>query len=220
VGYGGAEVAAGVKPPLLKALSVLSFLWPSALLGPHLMPLALTGLRATEEAAQRRRWVVRLSFLGLLLAVVVFACRMLAETYARGALNSELWWYRESIWVFNNVLIRDVLLRERSQTPDWMEVGFMGVGAGVMAFLLLMRRMFYWWPIHPIGYITTGIDQGLWFSVLIGWFIKRTVLKYGGGEAFKGLIGFFIGLFAGQFGMAILWYLVGLFAGEVGVGIL
>lgn len=220
VGYGGAEVAAGVKPPLLKALSVLSFLWPSALLGPHLMPLALTGLRATEEAAQGRRWVVRLSFVGLLLAVVVFACRMLAETYARGALNSELWWYRESIWVFNNVLIRDVLLRERSQTPDWMEVGFMGVGAAVMAFLLLMRRMFYWWPIHPIGYITTGIDQGLWFSVLIGWFIKRTVLKYGGGEAFKGLIGFFIGLFVGQFGMAILWYLVGLIAGEVGVGIL
>ena len=224
-GYGGettgvGAVAGAAKPPLLKALSTLSFVWPSLMLGPHMMPLILTGLKATDESVRRRRMLLGLSFAGLLLAMGVFAWRMLAETYARGALNSELWWFRESIWVFNNVLIRDVLLRERSQMTDWTEVGFMGVGAVVMAFLLYMRRAFYWWPIHPIGYITTGIDQGLWFSVMIGWFIKRSALKYGGADAFKGLIGFFIGLFAGQFFMAAVWYLVGLAAGEVGFGIL
>ncbi|OGG47860.1 MAG: hypothetical protein A3F84_03075 [Candidatus Handelsmanbacteria bacterium RIFCSPLOWO2_12_FULL_64_10] len=220
-GEAGAAAAVGAaKPPLLKGLSVLSFVWPTVMLGPHLMSLILTGFQATEGTAQRRRWTLRLSFVGLLLAVGIFAWRMLAETYARGALNSELGWYRESIWVFNNVLIRDIFLRERSWVTDWTHVGFMGVGGAVMAFLLSMRRAFYWWPIHPIGYITTGIHRGLWFSIFIGWFIKRTVLKYGGGDAFKHLIGFFIGLFAGQFGMAALWYLVGLIAGEVGFGIL
>ena len=215
-----AAAAGAAKPVLLKAMGVLSFVWPTLMLGPHLMPLALTGGKAVEAPDRRRRWILPLSFAGLLLAMAVFAWRMLTEIYARGALNAELHWFGESIWVFNNMLVRDVILREQAWTTNWTEMGFIGVGAVAMAFLLYMRRTFYWWPLHPIGYIALGIGRGLWFSVLVGWFIKSTVLKYGGGDAFKRLIGFFIGLFVGQFVLAAVWYIVGFALGEAEVHIL
>ncbi len=219
-GYRAAESSAVAvsAPSLLKGLSILSFAWPTVMLGPHLMPLLLSSSRASEGMDRRsRRWILWAGFLGVLAAMAVFGWRMLDEIYARGALNSEFWAFGESGWVFGNTLVREILLKERAQSTDWTEVSFVGFGAIVMSLLLYLRSAFYWWPLHPIGYITTGIGSGLWFSVWIGWFIKRSVLKYGGGAAFQKLIPFFIGLFVGHLFMAAFWIVVGLFAGEVGV---
>ena len=77
-----------------------------------------------------------------------------------------------------------------------------------MAALLIMRGLFYWWPLHPLGYVALSID-GIWFSFFLGWLAKRTVLKYGGGRALPKATEFFFGLFAGQFFMAGFWYIVG-----------
>ena len=216
----GSVASAAVSPPLLTGISVLSFIWPTVLSGPHLMPLLLGNFRASEGVVRGRRRLLWLSFAGVLLAIAIFGWRMLEEIYAVGALNSEFWIFRGSGWIFNNVFVRDILLKERAHSTDWTEVSFVGVGAAVMSVLLYMRRAFYWWPLHPIGYVTSGIGQGLWFSVWMGWFIKRTVLKYGGGGAFQRLIPFFVGLFVGHLGMATFWILVGLLAGEVGVHLL
>lgn len=90
----------------------------------------------------------------------------------------------------------------------------------MMSGLLYLRSAFYWWRLHPIGYITTDIGQGLWFSDWLGWLIKRSVLKYEGGAAFQRLIPFFIGLFVGQLFMAAFWIVIGLLDGEVGVQLL
>ena len=220
-GYPGGEAAIGAmagaaKPPLLKTLSVFSFMWAPLLTGPHMLPLILLGAKVTDDDFSSRRWLSRLTLLAFPIAMAIFAWRFLVSIYDGGALNSQVFWFQSHTWLFGNELVRDKLLRETAWSTNWTEVLFMGFGGLVMAFLLYMRRTFYWWPLHPIGYVATGINRGLWFSVLIGWSIKRAVLKYSGGEAFKRLTGFFVGLFFGQFAMAALWRIVGLLLGERG----
>lgn len=226
VGFGGGDLTeralgqAVAKPPLLRTMSVVSFIFPSVLSSHGVLTNLLTGLRAVGDDSARsddglaRRRVLQLGFLGLVVAMLVFAARMLEETYGRGALHSSLYWLHSGTWVFENTLVRDIILRESAQTTEWTKVSFVVMGAGVMGVLLYLRRAFYWWPLHPIGYIASGVHRGLWFSVFIGWLIKRTILKYGGGEGFKRSIAFFIGLFAGQYAMTILWYFIGLSGGE------
>ena len=35
---------------------------------------------------------------------------------------------------------------------DWRRLGFLGMGRGVMALLVMLRYRFPAWPIHPIGF--------------------------------------------------------------------
>lgn len=235
LGFGGAtkgtSISAGSAAisPYLKSVTVMSYLWPTALTAGHLTPIVLTGFRALDgpegeggesigpASGRDRRRFIWLGAAGLGIGLVIFTWQMLSMTYERGALNSEFDMFQEAGFVFGNAFIRDVILKERSQATDWTEVGFMFGGAGVMGFLLLMRRAFYWWPIHPIGYIAAQVDRGIWFSVFVGWLVKRTVLKYGGGEGYKRLVPFFIGIFVGQYMMTAFWYLVGILVGEAEV---
>jgi hypothetical protein len=228
VGFGGGDLTeralgqVAATPPLLRSVSVFSFLYPSVLMTGGVMADLLTGMRAaTSESGSRsadavsRKRVLQLGFLGTLVTTIIFAYQMISETYARGALHSGLHWLHSGTWIFENELVRDTILREHAQTTSWTDVGFVAFGALVMGLLLYLRRAFYWWPIHPIGYIATGISRGLWFSVFLGWTIKRTILKYGGGDGFKRSIPFFVGLFVGQYIMAALWYMVGVAVGEL-----
>ena len=79
-----------------------------------------------------------------------------------------------------------------------------------MSFLVAMRHLFYWWPLHPIGYVAIGVGRGVWFSFFLGWFLKRTVLKYGGGGLLKRVTPAVVGLFIGQFFAAGCWFIVDL----------
>jgi hypothetical protein len=124
-----------------------------------------------------------------------------------GGLNSEAGSFREVQWIFNNTYVRDVFLKDKAHAPDWgASIPFMILGAAVMAMLLAMRNLFYWWPLHPIGYIAIGIGGGVWFSFFLGWLMKRSVLKYGGGELLRKVTPAAYGVFLGQFFAAGLWF--------------
>jgi len=62
------------------------------------------------------------------------------------------------------------------------------------------RHRFAWWPIHPLLFLTLATWQSriLAFSFLLGWFVKRAVSKYGGGELYQKLKPLMIGLVAGE----------------------
>jgi hypothetical protein len=203
------------RPAQLMPMGVFSLIYEGMLIGNHAMPQALTGFRVSDSLGQNRRLIARLSLLALAIGTVVFAWRFLTLTYQIGALNTEQAWYLDVYHVYNNTLIRDILLKERSHTPDWTILGFMGWGMAIMGLLVYMRQAFYWWPIHPIGYITTGLNRGIWFSVFLGWLIKTRVLKYSGGEGYKQMVPLFVGLFVGEYVSAGIWAIVGVFAGRM-----
>jgi hypothetical protein len=76
---------------------------------------------------------------------------------------------------------------------------FFLAGVGFMVFLNLMRYRFTWWPLHPIGFIISGISVSRLTSVtiLIAWLIKFVMLKFIGPSFYRKSKPFFIGMLIG-----------------------
>jgi hypothetical protein len=105
------------------------------------------------------------------------------------------------------------LIKHPEGAETWSMV-FTAVGAVVMLILTGGYHRFLWWPLHPIGYLTTysSAMQILWFSFFLGWLCNFLVLRYGGVNRFKEVRTLFIGLVVGDMVMAIFWLTVGFFA--------
>lgn len=187
-----------------------AFLWAPLFYCTHVMPLAMTSERLYRRGQSRRRFTFFLLVLTLGV-MVVFAVRSIAVPYEESAIKLKQGRQASAGHSFDNCLVRDFMLKEAMAKPfPPMYVGAI-IGAIVMAVLLLLRHLFYWWPLHPIGFICTGLSEGVWFSVLIGWFIKRAVLKYGGGRLFRKAIPLFVGLLVGHVVIAGVWMVVACF---------
>jgi len=102
--------------------------------------------------------------------------------------------------------------------PRWDGWLYKGIGAGFMMLLMLARRRFLWWPLHPLGYPISGVwpMQQLWFSTFLAWLIKATVLKYGGPKVFRQTRPFFLGMVFGEFFTYGLWITIDSFTGMSG----
>ena len=81
---------------------------------------------------------------------------------------------------------------------DPFQTVWAGIGALVVGGLIFARRRFFWWPIHPIGFVATSFSQAWWLNIFIAWLIKRNVLKYGGPSLYGRTKPFFIGLIMGE----------------------
>jgi hypothetical protein len=59
---------------------------------------------------------------------------------------------------------------------EWVTI-FAIAGAIVMMVLVVCYHRFYWWPIHPIGYLTaySSAMRILWFSFFAGWLFNAFV---------------------------------------------
>jgi hypothetical protein len=85
-----------------------------------------------------------------------------------------------------------------------------GVGAGVMLLLTYMQRLFFWWPLHPLGFLAQGgwIMRQLWFSFFLAWLVKTVVLRYGGSGVYKKARILFIGIILGLLVVGGLWLII------------
>ena len=88
-------------------------------------------------------------------------------------------------------------------TPDpnlWTWIN-MAIGTSIMGGLMVARRVYLWWPFHPLGYAIgpVWIMDHLWFNMFLAWLIKVLVLKYGGARLYIKTRPFFIGMILGYF---------------------
>jgi len=175
-----------------------------------LMPSLLHARQVHHTMANRRLLLLGIGAT-LLVAVTVSFTAMLALCYRYGIRELELEWAtRTSITVYENV----VRLHETGiEAGHWVKV-FSGVGVVVMLVLVACYHRFYWWPIHPIGYLTaySSSMRILWFSFFVGWLCNAVCMRYGGVVLFKKLRLFFIGLIIGDMLMGGTWAIVGLFS--------
>ena len=63
---------------------------------------------------------------------------------------------------------------------------------------MLLRQQLVWWPLHPIGFPISLVIHKMFFTVLLAWLIKTTILRYGGPKLFGRLRPFFLGLIMGE----------------------
>jgi hypothetical protein len=136
---------------------------------------------------------------------------MLLLCYRFGIRELQLdWATRTTLSVYENVYR---LATSAPDTGGWVFI-FTIAGTLVMLALVICYHRFYWWPIHPIGYLTaySSAMRILWVSFFVGWACNALCMRYGGIVLFRKLQYFFIGLIIGDFLMGGGWALIGLFA--------
>ena len=95
---------------------------------------------------------------------------------------------------------------------------FTGVGMAVIAFTVLMRARFAWFPFHPLGYLmaTSYPAHAFWFSIFLGWLAKTLIGRYGGNDSARRVLPFFLGLALGDVMMMLFWIGVDGYYGRTG----
>ncbi len=137
---------------------------------------------------------------------------MMVLCYRFGIRELELEWAtRTTTGVYENIYR---LVALDTATGSWVYT-FALAGAVLMALLVVCYHRFYWWPIHPIGYLTaySSAMRILWLSFFLGWACNALCMRYGGVALLRRLQYFFIGLIIGDFLMGGGWALLGLFTG-------
>ncbi|MBT8345530.1 MAG: hypothetical protein KJO28_04425, partial [Desulfofustis sp.] len=155
-----------------------------------------------------------LLFTGLLLtlalSVTSSVVAMMALCYRYGIRELELEWAtRTTLNVYENAF----RLIVNPVSPGDSVYTFAIIGALVMFVLVFCYQRFYWWPIHPIGYLTaySSAMRILWVSFFIGWLCNALCMKYGGVNLFRKMQFFFIGLVIGDLMMGGIWAIVAQF---------
>ena len=174
-----------------------------------LMPSLLHARRVTDQT-RNNRLIFLAIVITLIVGVAISLLAMLALCYKFGVRELELdWATRTTVGVYDNIYS---LVESPVAPGDWVLI-FAIAGAVIMLVLVICYHRFYWWPIHPIGYLTaySSAMRILWFSFFVGWICNALCMRYGGVKLFRKLRNFFIGLIIGDFFMAGTWAIVGLF---------
>ena len=170
----------------------------------HPMPNQLEAFRIGDHADINRRkltWAMILAFaVGIPATFVIYfglSYHFGVENQSEiGGMGRESFAQRLQLWL------------TFPTTTDYATIGFMGLGAAVTGFFLMMKMRFLWWPFHPVGYVL-GVSPAemiyIWVPVLISWCLKFTILRYGGLRAYRKAIPFFAGLILGDYAMGGIW---------------
>jgi hypothetical protein len=191
------------------------------------MPMFANGLKIADAGQVRRRRLPWAIFLAVAVAVGVSFFVTIYIGYTHGGNEANTWFYEsfpqraEDRWQdpLPQVGSGIGLSTSRAETERVYRQGrryqLLG-GAVFMLVLMLVRHLFLWWPIHPIGFpfgATFAIQQ-FWMAVAIGWAVKLAVLRYGGVKLFKRLRPFFLGLILGEFLTDGVWFMIDLAIGQ------
>ena len=193
-------------------LSMFSFFWFfTRTFDSHPMPHQLEGFKLAERARIRGSFILFAILIALFVGILSQFWALISIPYRLGAVHqmsrvpviygSEPWTHLQK-WLVNPL------------SPDYPAVGFTLIGLLFALFLMLMRMKFLWWPLHPAAYATvcgSWAVNYIWFSLLLAWAAKLLLLKYGGLNAHRKAIPFFLGLILGQFIVGSIWTILGMF---------
>ena len=163
---------------------------------------ALESFKVANSArinARRLTWALTTGFLVSLLAgILVF----MPGVYRYGWSNLDLGLAR---WVNTQALGdggRIVSLLTDADTSKTDVNGLVAILAGgvVVIILGLLRLRYWWWPLHPIGYLASNTwgFHWWWWPFLVGWMAKTLVVRYGGLRLYRATLPLAIGLIVGE----------------------
>ena len=187
------------------------FMQPAAFtshLREFMMPNVMNGLKAADAVRANRRRLLTAMGLAMVIGLLVSYYSVLKVSYQHGALYSHTGGSGGARWL-------SAILTSPSMGTDWTNTGFTLFGSAFTIGLMWMRKVFVWWPIHPIGYtmLSSWASFKLWFSILLGYLLKYGIIKYGGLRAYREARPLFLGLILGEMTLAGLWSIVGMITG-------
>ena len=203
--------AVGTRPLGPNNLSMFSFFWFfTRTFDSHPMPHQLEGFKLASTSGIRSRFMLFAILIALFVGILSQFWALISVPYRLGALHemsrvpivygSEPWKQLQK-WLTHPL------------SPDYWALGFTGIGLLFALFLMLMRMKFFWFPFHPAAYAAvcgSWAVNYIWFSLGIVWVLKLVLLKYGGRNAHRKAMPFFLGLILGQFTVGSLWTILGM----------
>ncbi len=195
-------------------LTAMSFLfWFNRGYRPHPMPNQLEAYKLASSGQMDARRLLAAMLLAAVVGVVAVFWIDLALIYRDGA-TAGLSSFR--LWVGNGAFTNLGRWLSYPRDPDYLRVGFMGVGAAAVSVLHALRLRFIAWPFHPAGYalaVSFAVDY-FWFPLLLAWALKFAVLRVGGVGGYRRAIPFFLGLILGDLAVGGLWMIFGVATGR------
>ena len=187
------------------------FMQPTALtshLREFMMPNVMNGLKAADTVRTNRRQLLIGMGLAMVLGLLVSYYAVLKVSYQHGALHVHTGGSGGVRWL-------GAILTNPPEGTDWTNTGFTLFGSAFTIGLMWMRKVFVWWPIHPIGYtmLSSWASFKLWFSILLGYLLKYGIVKYGGLRVYRQARPLFLGLILGEMTCAGMWSVVGMITG-------
>jgi len=202
--------ASGTRRLGVGNLAMFSFFWFfTRSFDCHPMPHQLEGFKLAERTGIKNRRFLLAMLLALGVGILSQFLMILSISYKMGATNRMSWvpmvygqepWSRLQSWLIKPV------------SPGYPEVMSAAIGLLFAVFLFLMRMKFFWWPFHPAAYAAVSGSWAvsyIWFSLWLAWAVKLAFLKYGGLNAHRKAMPFFLGLILGQFVVGSIWTILG-----------
>jgi hypothetical protein len=197
-----------------------TFIW-AADISTFVMASSANGLKLISETSpgQRKRLLFWAMLVAIIVAFVSSFWMLTSQAYKYGGIN----FVGQGRWSFvpGAQYPFDFASQAMQSPADAHPAGwiFTGIGATLMSLLMVARRRYLWWPLHPLGFPISVLGYPVltvWISVFIAWLFKVVILKYGGPVLFTKARPFFLGLIAGQFVVMGVWLIIDHFTGMKG----
>ena len=180
-----------------RSMTALAMSFSLIALGRGLFLPSLAQVTKLSDAVRgARRKILLCVFAALAVGTLVSLGLTLMWGYEYGAYHFRSWPFSGGS---KNVFYQTVAKMRNPFTTDWEKMGFLGLGAGLMALFTFLSYRLVWWPIHPVGLAVFGTDV-VWHSALavfIAWATKLIVLQLGGASLYNRSRPFFLGILVG-----------------------
>jgi len=174
------------------------FYWITYSYRSHPVTHQLEGLKLSERHPIPGRQLGAVIMLACAVAFVAWAAICLGAAYRYG-FSSKMQcylvpaagesWGRLANWM------------QTPKSPEAASWTQLGMGFGLTLGMMSLRRLFAWFPLHPVGYAVSGswTMSWLWFSLFIAWLVKWLVLHHGGLRTYRRVLPLFFGLILGDY---------------------
>jgi hypothetical protein len=146
-----------------------------------------------SEVFRRKRLLLPALVTALFIAIAASGWTSLWQAYHDGALNySDTWGATgQPKGVFDGAHYK----MENPSQANQVRWSPLAIGAVLTGAVMFLRARFYWWPIHPIGLlaISNWYADRIWLPFLLGWLIKKSLMRFGSGRMVHAGRLFFIG---------------------------
>ncbi len=175
--------------------------------GEILMPHVLQAFRIGDETGLKRRKLVPAMVASIAVCLVI----AIPVTIWIGHRESAVATLYANPWFGHHIINETARWAQLPLPVNWTEIGN-AIGGAVFTHLLLMARWRYvGFALHPVGFAVGASYSNfhIWSSLLVGWLIKTTIIRYGGARAFQRGRPIFMGLVIGEYAAALIWIIVG-----------
>jgi hypothetical protein len=171
----------------------------------------MEALKIADAAHLPLRPVLRALIAGFLLSLGVGIYAMVTGMYRIGFFSmraaTEHGWLGPQLRYMGDYIYETITT---AAPPDVNGMIAIGAGVAVTVLLVVLRMQFWWWPLHPVGYLAANCwgMQYYWMALFIGWAWKSLTIRYGGLKLYRALVPLAIGLLVGNMVVQGIWVAV------------